>query len=100
MRISDWSSDVCSSDLLREEPPRRLVHPDVGRLRRKHDRDAQLIGVAIVEFGPGIGVEFGEAAEEFENFGFRRRSEELTSALQSLMRISSAVFCLTRQMIA
>src|SRR3546814_5780709 len=117
LRISDWSSDVCSSDLFDErvtvgghlaamvadedvgegddilclgveqadrpdvllqavfaeiehrlrrlhpleQQPCRLVHPDIGRLRRQHDRDEKLIVI---------------------------RSEEHTSELQSLMRFS------------
>src|SRR3546814_19840457 len=63
---------------LLKQPPRRLVHPDVGRLRREHDRDEQLIGVAIFELGLGAGVELGEAAVEFENID--RKSTRLNSS--------------------
>src|SRR3546814_4039368 len=100
MRISDWSSDVCSSDLDRAsahqvraarqdlqarhaavgqraaEPrvlrPDAMFGPHFGRRRR-----CRLIAVRVrIDAGRGIV-----------------RSEEHTSELQSLMRISYAVFC-------
>src|SRR3546814_3275376 len=93
MRISDWSSDVCSSDLIgdlvrfhpasqrpfradREERARRLVLRDDGQGLRH--RQARLRG-HLVELELAID-----------------RSEEHTSELQSLMRISYAVFCLKK----
>src|SRR3546814_10137993 len=94
MRISDWSSDVCSSDLLIE---------------------AGVVTIAAKGVDPGLTVTGGL-------FGTRRlldhadgnpaivlrsarythshavlRSEEHTSELQSLMRISYAVFCLQKK---
>src|SRR3546814_15171207 len=54
---------------LLKQPPRRLVHPDVGRLRREHDRDEQLKGVAELQLGLGAGVELGAAAVALENSG-------------------------------
>src|SRR3546814_5977996 len=114
MRISDWSSDVCSSDLEQADrpdvPPQallaqgqhrlgrpdlpeqllgRLVHPYVGRLRRQDDGDQEGIGIMMVEFALRFRIGGGQAAEE--------RSEEHTSELQSLMRISYAVFCLKKK---
>src|SRR3546814_9124572 len=77
MRISDWSSDVCSSDLppphvpLRRRIPRRQGgngHPTRPRKKRY-----SLLADAT------------------------HRSEEHTSELQSLMRISYAVFCLKKK---
>src|SRR3546814_8555837 len=92
MRISDWSSDVCSSDL----PPRRQEQH-----RRSHgDRQR-----AFVPSGGVDGAEAGRADQAGDRaFRPRRgpargrlgRSEEHTSELQSLMRIASAVFCLTK----
>src|SRR3546814_4083130 len=97
MRISDWSSDVCSSDLHFEHAPgqaqdlrlvqalveeflhelgdggelqRRNMDPRVGRLHRQRERPPRWR---------------------------RHRSEEHTSELQSLMRISYAVFCLKKK---
>src|SRR3546814_2490600 len=92
MRISDWSSDVCSSDLNLADPGRILIaSPDPG----------------IVEaLSPGGWSDCADARERTwmflvgdnaaaEQFGLR--SEEHTSELQSLMRISYAVFCLTKK---
>src|SRR3546814_9409178 len=99
MRISDWSSDVCSSDLNRkpeDASARDPAHPLLDDLRRglyhpsqcppecRHDADrsgdlrrARDHPAAIPESGA--------------------RSEEHTSELQSLMRISYAVFCLKKK---
>src|SRR3546814_1524828 len=84
MRISDWSSDVCSSDLLvtlavelghrhREDVVARTAMHDV----RAVAAEDHIVAVAAVD-------------------GVVARSEEHTSELQSLMRISYAVFCLKK----
>src|SRR3546814_8776518 len=103
MRISDWSSDVCSSDLQRFE---RL-----GVVCTEKATDGQ--GVAEVSqhlghvhaLAGGVAVH-GIAAVDLARFQphqFHReierrvRSEEHTSELQSLMRISYAVFCLKKK---
>src|SRR3546814_6853836 len=116
MRISDWSSDVCSSDLRHAGTAgRREFHhlPEVGhRQDARHDRhgDAGRTG-AVEEAEIDIGVEeiLGDAARgagidlalEMLEFDARRaavrRSEEHTSELKSLMRISYAVFCLKKK---
>src|SRR3546814_7032415 len=117
MRISDWSSDVCSSDL----------HP----VTTEHDRSRAHIeetlhavadcGIPAVWFWPNVdagsdGTSKGIRAfrehhdlphvhffknlppEDFVRLVYNsRRSEEHTSELQSLMRISYAVFCLTKK---
>src|SRR3546814_1887847 len=104
MRISDWSSDVCSSDLSAPRPsagwptPFRLesvATPPVENQELKSPRlqgDARLCGglpvvCQVLQIG-GHGA--GHAA-------LRSRSEEHTSELQSLMRISYAVFCLKKK---
>src|SRR3546814_7300707 len=111
MRISDWSSDVCSSDLVarmdREEPLRRF---DRGRIfavhiigKRAHQLRAARpgrIGVLafdLVEQRRGQPILF--AVEPVLRRAVQRvdRSEEHTSELQSLMRISYAVFCLKKK---
>src|SRR3546814_6507119 len=89
MRISDWSSDVCSSDLAdRVADPFRLL----GIVQFAMGAFAiATLAVYLDAFGwmaSLIGV-----LEENEG-GYRVRSEEHTSELQSLMRISYAVFCL------
>src|SRR3546814_7752610 len=135
MRISDWSSDVCSSDLgvwaaasalttaggpvlggwLTEtfgwpsvfwiNPPLALV--SVGILLafapedRREQRRFDVIGAAILASALGalawalsqIGPGAAQAAADAP------RSEEHTSELQSLMRISSAVFCVKKKKI-
>src|SRR3546814_2635540 len=105
MRISDWSSDVCSSDLTQGRQglhdafsPRAQYfgEPDcrqAGRVAARGRRAALAI--------PHLRRRAGDRAEPV---GRRRRppapdrrSEEHTSELQSLMRISYAVFCLTKK---
>src|SRR3546814_9485255 len=96
MRISDWSSDVCSSDLnvgfgkfpiLRNiETSRVSVDQAVGDVLdlRARPRSPLLIALDVDE-------------DESLLLAIKNpsgRSEEHTSELQSLMRISYAVFCL------
>src|SRR3546814_10826277 len=80
LRISDWSSDVCSSDL-------------VEMFRTTADLTQQF-GAAdhLVE---ALDPEPGEDVADF--LGDEGRSEEHTSELQSLMRISYTVFCLKKK---
>src|SRR3546814_7309167 len=110
MRISDWSSDVCSSDL-------EIAVGEEGGLRRFGivpialeiaDRaDAHLAHLPLRQRFAAV-VENREVDERLRR-GTRRhrlgevvlvddaaRSEERTSELQSLMRITYAVFCLTK----
>src|SRR3546814_6882989 len=98
MRISDWSSDVCSSDLdFLDGDTQLVIHNaayDVGFLRD----ECNLIDHIWPEY-PIIDT-LKEAAKKFP--GARHsldalRSEEHTSELQSLMRISYAVFCLKKK---
>src|SRR3546814_7819457 len=125
MRISDWSSDVCSSDLrdalvafgIKAQRPRRLgdiadqLRLDAlkaffdGRVvrlvpRRVDDIDlAQCLdAVARQRVGAAIGriVVLAHRIAEFQILELLR-SEEHTSELQSLMRISYAVFCLKKK---
>src|SRR3546814_2249079 len=93
MRISDWSSDVCSSDLTR----RRQAHLDLSP-RARPARNAEEIA------RHRVGRDRDRICELLQRHGGRcdrrrnaRRSEEHTSELQSLMRISYAVFCLKKK---
>src|SRR3546814_3245225 len=88
MRISDWSSDVCSSDL--SLSARVTVSlPDWRRLSAP--RFAFGSGrLGSGRFGASTGVKRRGAGAAL----LVGRSEEHTSELQSLMRISYAVFCL------
>src|SRR3546814_8231582 len=103
MRISDWSSDVCSSDL----GARLSRHARSSR--RAHPRDPDRLAFRV-DGGDGIGA-VGRAAVRDARQRDRHgdadrlsaagagpyRSEEHTSELQSLMRISYAVFCLKKK---
>src|SRR3546814_8902745 len=120
MRISDWSSDVCSSDLASAATARSpgLFQQVAEAAPGGDDRAAELapqarhdrldrVGVAafagaVKVFGQLAGGHratglVGEVVEpaEFERRD-PRRSEEHTSELQSLMRNSYAVFCLKK----
>src|SRR3546814_7128959 len=139
MRISDWSSDVCSSDLFRHRrvdfrlgveaadgEPDRAARPrlreaqgreDVGRLHRRRgagraggDREARhgpherlrvhpLEGEVEVARNALRRVTVQADAGKAPSNALQqpRRSEEHTSELQSLMRISYAVFCLKKK---
>src|SRR3546814_10074482 len=116
MRISDWSSDVCSSDLtdgsVRPGALRQCDHgpgPGVGRVGGRVGlcSGAQAVRQADRRF-PGSPDQARRNAHEMrggtaahlarrgERAGWAR-SEEHTSELQSLMRISYAVFCLKKK---
>src|SRR3546814_9492386 len=107
-RISDWSSDVCSSDL----------HGASDETRRRIDRQ----GAALARLGRVESLSFGDSVSggaaqivvdeatfilplegvidieaEKARLAKALRSEEHTSELQSLMRISYAVFCLKKK---
>src|SRR3546814_3614004 len=103
MRISDWSSDVCSSDLAeRRVEECAEAWPLRGHEQRTFAWGALHIFLRNLEIGERIRftvhvVEraFGPAALLEHQPG--ARSEEHTSELQSLMRISYAVFCLKKK---
>src|SRR3546814_3322526 len=102
MRISDWSSDVCSSDLFavpdptRRCPPLGLANSGNKEVVMSHRLFAQLaferaLGNAAIEA-------LATALNDKDHFDAESmRSEEHTSELQSLMRISYAVFCLKKK---
>src|SRR3546814_4425975 len=101
MRISDWSSDVCSSDLT--EIAIEQHHPlAVERHRhREIDRHRGLADAALAA-GDGdhlhrLGRTQAPQAGGLAAAQAGARSEEHTSELQSLMRISYAVFCLKKK---
>src|SRR3546814_4014396 len=112
MRISDWSSDVCSSDIKPEKTPGSVGHNTHG------DRRSYLKLYFAVNFcnrskyrsaspstsrSSKIPCASSKNATSFRSPAnssastVRNRSEEHTSELQSLMRISYAVFCLKKK---
>src|SRR3546814_6981652 len=105
MRISDWSSDVCSSDLL--ESDLGIARPAHGFLEHWAEQGVLLLNnVLTVEMGlaashkdkgwePFTDAVVAEVNRRHTPAVFMR-SEEHTSELQSLMRISYAVFCLKK----
>src|SRR3546814_8701408 len=110
MRISDWSSDVCSSDLLDfcDDVLLNLVGASEDR-NFAHREVERRSGGDPAEFGRRVSPvvrdrEAGRAGQFERQFGHALlqlgpldRSEEHTSELQSLMRISYAVFCLKKK---
>src|SRR3546814_3138718 len=124
MRISDWSSDVCSSDLqfgaigaldcLHLETKHPIAAIDIHKssisdklrpqLLKKlgrgdswvlgDDRSSQRYGALLERPDIAAVSMFGEC---FAAKGPVSRSEEHTSEIQSLMRISYAVFCLKKK---
>src|SRR3546814_3629870 len=95
MRISDWSSDVCSSDLHIESFRLSRAGAVAGPVRNRplsHSR-AQTAGECRA-CPPCRPPTASRRAASFRLPVRRPRSEEHTSELQSLMRISYAVFCL------
>src|SRR3546814_1710416 len=119
MRISDWSSDVCSSDLVWA-----LADPEGSQSLKQIAP-----GMALLGFSTDLGIAVVSSCENFfsridepihliitsppyplakpRRYGnvteaqyvdwLCKRSEEHTSELQSLMRISYEVFCLQKQ---
>src|SRR3546814_9789968 len=125
MRISDWSSDVCSSDLLaalrmtfsslndrialslvssRADLKYDDLLPTVQELRKAQadwPTAAKTI-IKLIERLRPLGLPGSRVAEWAANLHqaaqeIYARSEEHTSELQSLMRISYAVFCLKKK---
>src|SRR3546814_3962463 len=126
MRISYWSSNVCSSNLVHGQPRHRLasVEQDLRAHTVRHIRRAPYIKdraqhvrhmrqrYDLVPGGQhrshGVEIDFtvlrkrrdvdlGAGPLRDELPGNNIRSEEHTSELQSLMRISYAVFCLQKK---
>src|SRR3546814_7931003 len=126
MRISDWSSDVCSSDLgravsidlygllgigmpksIRLQDGDRIIVPVIGdtvavtgsvaRPGIYELRDGATVG-GILDYAGGAVRPRGSSVSisRINSGGGEARSEEHTSEHQSLMRISYAVFCLKK----
>src|SRR3546814_3198765 len=94
MRISDWSSDVCSSDLVKLEVlgEARTLYPD---MRETLKATETLAGEGFLPMV--YCVDDPIAARQLEDAGAVAEIGRATSELQSLMRISYAVFCLKKK---
>src|SRR3546814_5232725 len=98
MRISDWSSDVCSSDLF----VLFVTHRKPSFLQNASEA-AVPSGAAPIFSSPAVGEACGSESRLVASLLHpvkncqRLRSEEHTSELQSLMRSSYAVFCLNKK---
>src|SRR3546814_4196917 len=98
MRISDWSSDVCSSDLLSLGRFRHLFTAEIGMPFQRYVLWRRLLIAFDAIGGQHSATEAAHMAGFSDSARFARtRSEEHTSELQSLMRISYAVFCLKKK---
>src|SRR3546814_2204840 len=90
MRISDWSSDVCSSDLQQEsencEKDRCEIH--FSSIAKGYTNQAETLQHFMT---------LAQVRADYRRGLAPGRSEEHTSELQSLMRISYAVFCLKKK---
>src|SRR3546814_4219113 len=104
MRISDWSSDVCSSDLVSKAGVANKRCATLGALRPLNrvppgtmftflDLSPRLLVTTHHSAITGPYHRNGKAVADV----MKARSEEHTSELQSLMRISYAVFCLKKK---
>src|SRR3546814_10458465 len=125
-RISDWSSDVCSSDLIDAvgvgnrlgdflglasgaDQVHCVAQPLHGGAGNENAALERIGGLAVDAVGDrrqqpvlralefAAGVEHQKAAGAVGRLAHARRSEEHTSEFQSLMRISYAVFCLKKK---
>src|SRR3546814_4567846 len=92
VRISDWSSDVCSSDLVSGSRPIAGPIAAVRASTRPMSKTGSWSGWGPTTLSRTAGIvrSLGHALAG-------SRSEEHTSELQSLMRISYAVFCLKKK---
>src|SRR3546814_8738593 len=114
MRSSDWSSDVCSSDLYslsdgRDGLRALLAAPGPQPTAVIGGNDLLAIGVMLEAQQSGLSVPDDLSVAGFDDIELAAnfapalttahvpRSEEHTSELQSLMRISYAVFCLKKK---
>src|SRR3546814_4897146 len=99
MRISDWSSDVCSSDLSFADArcSRSFVEPKIRKYTMGQTTISITAGSVAHLVGPSLSGSLATASMSAIDPRTAARSEEHTSELQSLMRISYAVFCLKKQ---
>src|SRR3546814_9026370 len=99
MRISDWSSDVCSSDLKTGGLTGALALADAAAAAGLGVMTGSMISSSL-SIAPALVIAARSAFVDLDGpllLNILKRSEEHTSELQSLMRISYAVFCLKKK---
>src|SRR3546814_3607426 len=113
MRISDWSSDVCSSDLpsaTHLAVSFLAISTSCGKSTSAHSSPSidtvpisrSMASISIARkyqrsTPSGVRIIFSTWLRKIEGPSPRKRSEEHTSELQSLMRLSSAVLCVKKK---
>src|SRR3546814_3863914 len=107
MRISDWSSDVCSSDLQKEDDRYRIQVISLHFAGCRPSKRRDFVRATLCRFRPGgraSGFLLSKCPVPSRTRACRTtiarrwsRSEEHTSELQSLMRNSYAGFCLKKK---
>src|SRR3546814_8091703 len=106
MRISDWSSDVCSSDLAAALANAAIGAAAGAFIAPMLGTDGRLLFLALALIFLAAGMFWPTKQPDplanwrlgpFLTSALGLRSEEHTSELQSLMRISYAVFCLKKK---
>src|SRR3546814_3829179 len=92
MRISDWSSDVCSSDLFARPVTRKRPGESLDSNRTPSAKRGAIYSEKELQMLESVKIQRRQS-----EIRSALRSEEHTSELQSLMRISYAVFCLKKK---
>src|SRR3546814_2714738 len=99
MRISDWSSDVCSSDLATASRLKTRTGMKSRRFNPPSEPSARYPAYFSGFACPHWRIVDARSLASAMRLLIYERSEEHTSELQSLMRISYAVFCLQKKKI-
>src|SRR3546814_1772106 len=99
MRISDWSSDVCSYDLFVPRQPghKALINLELLDGQAFESQQRRITGTEVIDSQSHPQLPQTMHLLQRHLRVIHHRSEEHTSELQSLMRISYAVYCLKKK---
>src|SRR3546814_7017077 len=105
MRISDWSSDVCSSDLPTQTQMNQALHPSqLGQIHQQlpnhttsQNKPTRCMGKQFPLHARVHSNRFGWSPPNSDSIECSTKSDEHPSELQSLMRISYAALCLKKK---